>query len=73
MCIEYDGEQHYKLNEYFGGQKYFDILKRHDEIKNEYCKENNIKLLRIPYWEFNNIAKNIANELGLDLQNNYVL
>ena len=28
-----------------------------DNIKTEYCKNNNIKLLRIPYYDFNNIEK----------------
>ena len=23
-----------------------------DKIKNQYCKNNNIKLVRIPYWDF---------------------
>lgn len=27
-----------------------------DEIKNNYCKENNIPLVRIPYWERDNIS-----------------
>ena len=26
-----------------------------DRIKNKYCKDNNIKLIRIPYFEFDNI------------------
>lgn len=73
ICIEYDGEQHFKSKEYFGGQKHFDILKRHDNIKNEYCQSNKIKLLRISYWDFNNIESILANELGLNLRNNYVL
>ena len=74
MCIEYDGQQHFEPNEYFGGQKHFNILKRHDNIKDEYCQDNKIKLVRIPYWDFDNIENILANELGLDLRNsNYVL
>ena len=30
-------------------------LQEHDQIKDNYCKNNNIKLLRIKYTEFNNI------------------
>ena len=26
-----------------------------DKIKTEYCKNNNIKLLRIPYWESDSV------------------
>ena len=49
-CIEYDGEQHFKSKDYFGGQESFEITQCHDKIKNEYCKINNIPLLRIPYY-----------------------
>ena len=56
MCIEYDGEQHF-LKGCFGdtkGQVLLETQKR-DNIKTQYCLDNNIKLIRIPYWEFNNI------------------
>ena len=51
VCIEYQGEQHYRPVEYFGGEKQFEIQQKHDQIKRNYCKHNNIKLLEIPYWE----------------------
>ena len=60
LLIEYDGEQHYRpVN--FGGCSDSKALLSHnatkfnDNIKNQYCKDNNIPLLRIPYWEFDNI------------------
>ena len=31
--------------------KLFQKTKSHDKIKTNYCKQNNIKLIRIPYWE----------------------
>jgi len=34
-----------------------------DEIKNKYCKNNNIKLIRISYKNFNKIDKILKNEL----------
>ena len=34
----------------------FERLKRRDNIKNNYCAKNNITLIRIPYWEVNNIS-----------------
>lgn len=48
--IEYDGEFHYfdKFGE-------LENRKYNDKLKTDYCKANNIKLLRIPYFEFNNI------------------
>lgn len=44
--IEYDGEQHFHQ---CGG--YFDYEKQHlhDTLKNKYCFDNNIPLIRIPY------------------------
>lgn len=54
-CIEYDGEQHFKPKTLFGGQKGFQDLQKRDIIKNEYCKENNIKLVRIPYIDYEKI------------------
>lgn len=53
LCIEYDGVQHFKPVSYFGGLKSFELQKIRDEIKNEYCKKNDIKLLRISYLEDN--------------------
>lgn len=62
VLIEYDGQQHYRpVN--FGGisdEKAFANFKttqRHDAIKTAYCAFNNIPLLRIPYWESENIEQ----------------
>jgi len=63
MLIEYDGIQHFKPIKYFGGEEKFKFQQKTDFIKNEYCKNNNIKLLRIPYWEFDNIKLILAKEL----------
>lgn len=60
MLIEYDGIQHFKPS---FNEKEFKNTKIHDAIKNEYCKKNNIKLLRIPYWKFNNIENILENAL----------
>ena len=56
VLIEYDGEQHFKQIPFNGlsNQKAvqcFEKTQLHDKIKNEYCKNNNIPLIRIPYWE----------------------
>lgn len=47
ICIEYDGEQHFKSIPYFGGQKALKHIKKRDKIKNKYCEINNIVLIRI--------------------------
>lgn len=49
LCIEFDGKQHFEIVEYFGGEKEFKLIQKRDEIKNNYCRDNNIKLLRIRY------------------------
>lgn len=55
--IEIDGEGHYHpchLNRisYERALETFNITKQHDVIKDKFCQDNNIPLLRIPYWEF---------------------
>lgn len=56
--IEYDDRQHFEPIEHFGGDEKFKIQQKHDNIKNEYCKNNGISLLRIPYY------KNVEEELN---------
>lgn len=65
MIIEYNGKQHYESIDYFGGEKAFEIRKKHDEIKYEYCKTNNIKLVIIPYWEEKDIEDILIKQLNL--------
>ncbi len=48
-CIEYNGQQHYKPIDHFGGQEYFLLIQERDSIKQEFCKTNNIKLFIIKY------------------------
>lgn len=55
LLIEYDGIQHFDNSSGWLTDKEFEILKFHDQIKNEFCLSNNVKLLRIPYWEYDNI------------------
>lgn len=55
MCIEYDGEQHYISNEFFGGQSAFLLAKERDLIKTKYCMFHNIFLYRLIYLDRNNI------------------
>lgn len=62
LLIEYDGIQHFEPREIFGGQKTFKQQKENDEIKNKYCKNNNLILLRIPYYEKKNINKILKKE-----------
>lgn len=63
-CIEFDGQQHFNNIEYFGGEESLLEIQFRDKIKTEYCKNNDIKLLRIKYDEnIENILKDRINKL----------
>lgn len=49
VAIEYDGRQHYEPINFFGGDLDFQKRQNNDRIKNDFCKANNIQLIRIPY------------------------
>lgn len=51
LLIEYDGRQHYEPVEAFGGVEGYNQTRRRDNIKNKYCKEHDIPLLRLRYDE----------------------
>ena len=68
ICIEYDGIQHFEPQDFAGkGENWAEqqllSTKNKDEIKSNYCKNNNIKLIRISYLEFNNIEGILENKL----------
>lgn len=57
ILIEIDGEGHFSpccFNHmsYERAKKSYDITVKHDKIKSDFCKDNNIKLIRIPYIMF---------------------
>ena len=60
MYSEYDGQHHFYpvafngISEEQAKENHLATI-RHDEIKNQYCKNNNIELLRISYHNFKNI------------------
>ena len=53
--IEFDGEFHYLDKDIWNSK----LTQKNDKIKNKWCKENNIPLVRIPYWERDNITLNM--------------
>ena len=63
LCIEYDGEFHYLP---IFGEKNLEIMKIRDSIKTKFCIDNNIRLIRIPYTEFQNIENILSSELLID-------
>lgn len=61
--IEYDGQHHFRAIDFFGGEKQFQGTKKRDRMKNNYCVENKIPLIRIPYHE-QNIELTLEKELS---------
>ncbi len=51
ICIEYDGEQHFRPMGFSGGDIGFKRTVKNDKIKNQYCNKNNIGLLRVRFDE----------------------
>ena len=67
VAIEYDGRQHFEPMNYAKtkeeNQYLFELGIHRDEIKNQYCKDNSIKMIRIPYWDFDHIFEILRKEL----------
>ena len=63
MLIEFDGRQHFEAEDFYGGEEELKIVKKRDRIKNDYTKNKNIKLLRIPYTEYDNIEEILTTHL----------
>lgn len=68
--IECDGQQHYKPIR-FGGisigrsELNFLLTKKHDSIKDNYCIEHNIHLIRIPYWDIGSVKEILSEKLNI--------
>lgn len=63
FLIEYDGKQHFKPVNHFGGNKEFNLRQLRDSIKTKWAKDNGIPLVRIPYTEFDNIEQIIKDNI----------
>ena len=66
LVIEYDGIQHFESIEYFGGEERLKTTQQKDDEKNDYCKNNSIDILRILYWEYENIENILKQKLNLE-------
>lgn len=70
IAIEFDGEQHYNPLS-FGGKDEKEVkdnfkgIQTRDAIKTKYCIDNNIKLIRIPYWDIDSIEEILKKELNI--------
>lgn len=55
--VEYDGRQHFiQGNGVYDNEEKFARTQEHDNIKNQYCFDHSIPIIRIPYTELDNIT-----------------
>jgi hypothetical protein len=52
--VEFDGEQHYRG--WYGQEDSLTMIQERDTYKNQWCKDNNIPLIRIPYTKLNTLT-----------------
>lgn len=69
VAFEYQGEYHYYPIDYAGKGKEWassntEVTQKRDNIKREYCKENNIPLIEVPYWEQDNMEYFLLHEIN---------
>lgn len=69
ICIEFDGIQHFKPIEVFGGIDSFNKQIENDRIKNKFCEDNFINLLRIRYDQYNMVWDLLWENLGIFIRN----
>ena len=66
--IEFNGLQHYEFVEFFHKTySEFILRQKRDEIKRNYAKENNLKILEIPYWQQKDIYNILTKEFNLNV------
>lgn len=53
--LEYDGEQHF-IDKISIFREPLETIQKRDEFKNNWCKENNIPLIRIPYTKLKDLS-----------------
>lgn len=64
--IEYNGEQHEKPINYFGGYEKFKKQQEHDKRKRDFANKNKYVLIEIPYTDFGNIENILYKNLFLE-------
>ena len=62
--IEFDGRQHYEIPGGLFTEEEVQKIRIRDIYKNDWCNKNNIKLIRIPYYDENKISLEYLKEKG---------
>ena len=65
IAIEYDGIQHFESISFGNDAKSnLEYNTKHDKIKDDFCKANNIKLIRISFEDYDNIEDILHNNIS---------
>lgn len=65
ILLEYQGKQHYKTVSYFNDTKeILEYRNKCDKLKEKYCIDNEIPLIKIHYWEKDNIIQSLKKRLN---------
>lgn len=69
IVYEYQGQQHYYPVDFAENgaewaEEQYNISHKRDLIKSDYCKSNNIPLIEIPYWEYDNMEEFLNCEIS---------
>ena len=70
-CIEYDGIQHFESIEHFGGEHKLNYQKKLDSIKNIWCSNMGINLIRISYKKYSEIENILKTSLYKNIYFHY--
>ena len=58
LVIEYQGQHHYRpVNKHRRAQRTHKLAVLHDSLKMQYCDRNHIRILRIPYENYDRIEE----------------
>lgn len=66
ILVEFNGEQHDRPINYFGGVEKFKVQQEHDKRKREYAREHDIDLLEIWYYDYDNIEQILNKKLHMN-------
>jgi very-short-patch-repair endonuclease len=73
LLIEFDGEQHYKCIEHFGGVNTFEKNKKHDNMKDHYALTSGLSLVRIAFEQINNINMILRDTINRIMNGNRII
>lgn len=68
LIIEYNGEQHYRPKKEWGGDEQLAWQQARDQALRDYCGQERIGLLEIPYTDFDRIGEILSREFQTNQQ-----